>query len=189
MFCGWCLLSNPATAYAVVNFCSTVWYAKRPQNPYIQAYVGALEATVDGLEGVFNAFTHDAPNMDGRTFVKLCKDCKVLDKFCTPTDVDLIFTKVKAKGAKTITFAEFEGAIALIAEKKKISVPELGAQISAASGPVYSGTKALPNKFHDDKSLYTGVHANGGPSTVDGNINDISQILDRSAANVRGVKM
>lgn len=144
---------------------------------------------MSGLEGVFYAFTHDSPNMDGRTFVKLCKDCKTLDKSYTPTDADLIFTKVKAKGAKSITYAEFENAIALIAEKKKLSMQELSAQIASASGPVYSGTRALPNKFHDDKSLYTGVHANGGPSTIDGNINDISQVLDRSAANVRGVKM
>ncbi|CBZ50502.1 tubulin polymerization-promoting protein family member 3, related [Neospora caninum Liverpool] len=144
---------------------------------------------MSGLDGVFKSFTHDAPAMDGRTFVKLCKDCKVFDKNYTTTDADLVFTKVKAKGAKTITFAEFEAAIGLIAEKKKVSAQELSAQISSASGPVYSGTKALPNKFHDDKSLYTGVHANGGPSTVDGNINDISQILDRSAATVRGTKM
>nr|PIM01466.1 p25-alpha family protein [Toxoplasma gondii COUG] len=144
---------------------------------------------MSGLDAVFKSFTHDAPAMDGRTFVKLCKDCKAFDKNYTTTDADLIFTKVKAKGAKTITFAEFQAAIDLIAEKKKVSAQELAAQISSASGPVYSGTKALPNKFHDDKSLYTGVHANGGPSTVDGNVNDISQILDRSAATVRGTKM
>lgn len=35
------------------------------------------------------------------------------------------------------------------------------------SGPSFSGTKAEANKFHDDKSLYTGVHANGGPTNVD----------------------
>ncbi|PFH36140.1 p25-alpha family protein [Besnoitia besnoiti] len=142
-----------------------------------------------GLEAVFTTFTHDASVMDGRTFVKLCKDCKVFDKNYTPTDADLIFTKVKAKGAKTITFAEFETAIGLIAEKKKVSAQELSTQISSANGPVYRGTKALPNKFHDDKSLYTGVHASGGPSTVDGNVSDISQILDRSPATVRGTKM
>lgn len=144
---------------------------------------------MSGLEGIFNAFTHDSPAMDGRTFVKLCKDCKVFDKAYTTTDADLIFTKVKAKGAKTITFAEFEAALELIAEKKKVSSQDLISQISSASGPVYGGTKALPNKFHDDKSLYTGVHANGGPSTVDNNVSDISQILDRSPATVRGTKM
>jgi len=41
------------------------------------------------------------------------------------------------------------------------------AAILASGGPTFSGTKAEANKFHDDKSLYTGVHANGGPTNVD----------------------
>jgi hypothetical protein len=56
---------------------------------------------------------------------------------------------------------------------------------------VFQGTKADYNKFHDDKTLYSGVYANGGPSTVDagkGNISDISQLCDRTSADVRGVK-
>lgn len=43
-------------------------------------------------------------------------------------------------------------------------------------------------KFHDDKNLYTGVHANGGPSTIDKNHGGLNTICDRSAADVRGVK-
>ena len=53
------------------------------------------------------------------------------------------------------------------------------------------GTKADAVKFHDDKNLYTGVYAQGGPSTVDagnGKISDISQLCDRTGADVRGVK-
>ena len=42
-------------------------------------------------------------------------------------------------------------------------VTKLGGQ----KGPAYAGTKAEYNKFHDDKSLYTGVYANGGPTNVD----------------------
>lgn len=141
------------------------------------------------LQEVFEKFTHGAAAMDGRTFVKLCKDCKVFCKLYTTTDADLIFAKVKQKGTKTITAAEFEQAIQLIAEKKKIGFQELVSQLSNSGGPVYSGTKALANKFHDDKSLYTGVHANGGPSTTDGKINDLSNLLDRSPADVRGTKM
>lgn len=37
------------------------------------------------------------------------------------------------------------------------------------------------------QSLYTGTHVNGGPSTVDGN-GDLSDLCDRSTADVRGVK-
>ena len=43
------------------------------------------------------------------------------------------------------------------AEKKKISVEDLTAKIVNGGGPASSGTKAEANKFHDDKSLYTGI--------------------------------
>lgn len=53
--------------------------------------------------------------------------------------------------------------------------------------PQSSGTVAEANKFHDDKSLYTGVHANGGPCTKDNTIT-LSTLMDRSPADVRGRK-
>lgn len=46
---------------------------------------------------------------------------------------------------------------AMQAEKKKISVEDLTAKIVNGGGPASSGTKAEANKFHDDKSLYTGI--------------------------------
>ena len=36
------------------------------------------------------------------------------------------------------------------------------------------------------QSTYTGVYANGGPTNVDGK-GDLSELCDRSSANVRGV--
>lgn len=54
------------------------------------------------------------------------------------------------------------------------------------------GTKTEKVKWHDDKTTYTGVYANGGPTTVDKGsamISDISELCDRTQANVRGVKM
>ena len=33
--------------------------------------------------------------MDGAKFAKMCRDCKLLDKKLTATDVDLIFAKAK----------------------------------------------------------------------------------------------
>lgn len=36
------------------------------------------------------------------------------------------------------------------------------------------------------QSTYTGVYANGGPTNVDGK-GDLSELCDRSDANVRGV--
>ena len=78
------------------------------------------------------------------------------------------------------------------AAKKGTTKEALIEHILSHGGPTYHGTKADYVKFHDDKSTYTGVYAKGGPSTVDvggsGKISDISQLCDKSGANVRGVK-
>lgn len=39
--------------------------------------------------------------------------------------------------------------------------------ISSHGAPKFSGTQTDNVKFHDDKSLYTGVYAQGGPTNVD----------------------
>ena len=54
------------------------------------------------MEEVFKSFCmfgqkDAAPLMDGSKLAKLCRDCKILDKKLTPIDVDIIFSKVKAK--------------------------------------------------------------------------------------------
>ena len=129
--------------------------------------------------------------MDGKTFAKMAKDCKILDKKLTATDIDLIFAKVKDKAARKINYSQFEKAIAECATKKGTDAASLTSAICAVGGPVFTGTKADNVKYHDDKNLYTGVYAQGGPTTVDagkGAISDISQLCDRSEANVRGVK-
>lgn len=129
--------------------------------------------------------------MDGKTFAKMAKDTKILDKKLTATDIDLIFAKIKDKAARKINVAQFHKGIEQCAAKKKTTYEDLSAKICAIGGPVYAGTKAEHVKYHDDKSLYTGVYANGGPSNVDagnGMISDISQLCDRSGADVRGVK-
>ena len=63
--------------------------------------------------------------------------------------------------------------------------------LESGGGPVYKATKVESVKYHDDKSLYTGVYAKGGPTTVGGTggVSDISQLCDRTKANVRGVKI
>lgn len=129
--------------------------------------------------------------MDGKVFAKLCKDCKVITKDCSSTDVDLTFAKVKDKAARKISFEQFLQAIELLAAKRKETSMALQEKMCSQGGPKYSGTKAEAVKFHDDKSLYTGVYANGGPSNVGGTggISDISQLCDRSSANVRGSKI
>lgn len=48
------------------------------------------------LEGLFSSFGK-GKDLDSRTFVKICRDTKILGGGLTPTDCDLIFTKCKAK--------------------------------------------------------------------------------------------
>lgn len=111
------------------------------------------------IDEVFLGFTGGAQEMDGKTFAKMAKDTKILDKVLTATDIDLIFAKVKDKTARKITVKQFHHAIEECAKKKKTTFDDLSAKICAVGGPVFAGTKADKVKFHDDKSLYTGVYA------------------------------
>lgn len=60
-----------------------------------------MAASSKSLEAVFKDFCafggkDAAPMMDNAKFAKMCRDLKILDKNLTPTDVDIIFSKVKA---------------------------------------------------------------------------------------------
>ena len=149
-----------------------------------------MEAKVD-LHAVFIKFSPANPKeMDGREFAKLCKDCKLLNKKVTTTDVDIAFAKVKAKGSRKITYDQFVSALSIFADKEKVPHAEYHAKVAGTDGPVFHGTQADAVKQHDDKSTYTGVYAQGGPTNVDtgagGTIGDLSQLANRESANVRG---
>ncbi|XP_045575184.1 tubulin polymerization-promoting protein isoform X2 [Salmo salar] len=58
-------------------------------------------------------------DMHGKNWSKLCKDCGIIDgKTVTLTDVDIVFTKVKKKSCRTITFDEFKAAVGELASKR-----------------------------------------------------------------------
>ena len=143
------------------------------------------------LESIFKSFANGKNEMESKQFSKLVKECKLIDKKFTNNDVDIVFAKVKVKGLKTITFGDFENALGEIAKKKGKTKESIVETIQKHGSATYAGTKADYVKFHDDKNLYTGVYARGGPSTVDagrgGMVSDISQTCNRSAADVRGV--
>uniref|UniRef100_A0A3B4U9M2 Tubulin polymerization-promoting protein family member 2 n=1 Tax=Seriola dumerili TaxID=41447 RepID=A0A3B4U9M2_SERDU len=57
--------------------------------------------------------------MNGKNFAKLCKDCHIIDgKNVTTTDVDIVFSKVKAKSVRVITFEQFNQALTELAPKR-----------------------------------------------------------------------
>lgn len=125
--------------------------------------------------------------MDGKGFAKMSKDTKLIDKKLTTTDVDMTFAKIKERTARRITFDQFMAGLAIFAEKKQCTADAVYAKVAGSQGPILRGTQAEAVRFHDDTDQYTGVHAHGGPSTVDAN-RGLDGLLDRSDADVRGVK-
>ncbi|KAL3132079.1 hypothetical protein ABBQ32_008689 [Trebouxia sp. C0010 RCD-2024] len=126
-------------------------------------------------------------DLDGAKFSKLCRDAKLLGKRFGAIDVDIVFAKVKVKGQRRIAFDQFVNALGIIAEKKGQALRDVVQAVLDAGGPSVIGTRAGYVKFHDDKSLYTGVYARGGPTNIEPS-NELSALLDRSPADVRGVK-
>lgn len=113
--------------------------------------------------------------MTSAEFIKFCRDCGVIDRSYTGGDADLAFQKTKAAAShpqagayssgvvhgKKVSYEVFRAiAIPCIAEKKKLEVATLVATLALKEGPKLNNTTtAEANKFHDDKSTYTGAHA------------------------------
>eukprot|EP00930_Biecheleria_cincta_P038647 TRINITY_DN26552_c0_g1_i1.p1 TRINITY_DN26552_c0_g1~~TRINITY_DN26552_c0_g1_i1.p1 ORF type:complete len:405 (-),score=74.14 TRINITY_DN26552_c0_g1_i1:166-1380(-) len=119
---------------------------------------------VQGVQDAFQKYCAGSRDMDGKTFIKICKDVGLVDRKFTPTDCDLIFAKVVTKGQRRIDFHQFQNALRLIAERKGVDSVE--SIVAGSAGPILHGTHADAVRFHDDKSTYTGVHVNGGPESV-----------------------
>lgn len=76
--------------------------------------------------------------MDGKTYAKVAKDCKILDKKLTSTDVDLSFAKVKTSSSvRTINYDQFLAGVKIWAEKKGVSVDTVTSAIAAHGGPTF----------------------------------------------------
>nr|XP_025043037.1 tubulin polymerization-promoting protein family member 3 [Pelodiscus sinensis] len=106
--------------------------------------------------------------MNGKNWAKLCKDCKVMDgKGVTSTDVDIVFSKVKGKTARVISYEEFKKALEELAPKRfkgksAEEAYESICQLVAGKEPTNVGvTKAATGGALDrltDTSKYTGSH-------------------------------
>uniref|UniRef100_A0A673JWK9 Tubulin polymerization promoting protein n=1 Tax=Sinocyclocheilus rhinocerous TaxID=307959 RepID=A0A673JWK9_9TELE len=77
------------------------------------------------VEGPFRRFAihgdtrATGKDMNGKNWSKLCKDCGIIDgKGITLTDVDIVFSKVKNKSARTITYSQFKEALEELARKR-----------------------------------------------------------------------
>ncbi|XP_026777610.2 tubulin polymerization-promoting protein family member 2 [Pangasianodon hypophthalmus] len=135
---------------------------------------GSGSASLAEVETAFKKFAvhgdtkATGKEMTGKNFSKLCKDCKVIDgKGVTSTDVDIIFSKVKAKSARVITFEQFTQALAELAPKRFKGKSQEEAQqllygLIAGKEPANVGiTKVAKAGAVDrltDSTKYTGSH-------------------------------
>ena len=54
--------------------------------------------------------------MDNARFSKLAKECGLVSRDCSTTDVDIIFSQIKDKGARKITLSQFRRGLVKIGE-------------------------------------------------------------------------
>ncbi|XP_043844608.1 tubulin polymerization-promoting protein family member 2 [Dromiciops gliroides] len=107
-------------------------------------------------------------DLNNKNFAKLCKDCGIIDgKAVTSTDVDIVFSKVKEKNARTINWNQFQVALKELGQKKfKGENPDQILKnmftLIKDKGPTATGTtKAVAVGGVDrltDTSKYTGSH-------------------------------
>ncbi|KAG9341977.1 hypothetical protein JZ751_018294 [Albula glossodonta] len=106
--------------------------------------------------------------MNGKNWAKLCKDCKIIDgKNVTSTDVDIVFTKVKAKTSRVISYEEFQKALEDLAPKrfkgqsKEEALKSIHKLIEGKEPTNIGVTKVAKTGAVDrltDTSKYTGSH-------------------------------
>ncbi|XP_044058447.1 tubulin polymerization-promoting protein family member 3 [Siniperca chuatsi] len=106
--------------------------------------------------------------LNGKNWAKLCKDCKIVDgKNITSTDVDIVFSKVKQKTSRVITYEEFRRALEELAPKRfkgqsKQEALESIFKLVEGREPTNIGvTKVAKTATVDrltDASRYTGSH-------------------------------
>ncbi|XP_018596208.2 tubulin polymerization-promoting protein isoform X1 [Scleropages formosus] len=107
-------------------------------------------------------------DMHGKNWSKLCKDCGIIDgRAITLTDVDIVFTKVKKKSCRTITFDQFKEALGELARKRfKDKTAEEAAEevfkMVEGKSPIISGvTRAVASPTVSrltDTTKFTGSH-------------------------------
>ncbi|KAH0475585.1 MAG: uncharacterized protein KVP18_000627 [Porospora cf. gigantea A] len=125
------------------------------------------------LEAAFKRYCTGASQtplmtMSSKVLTKMLKDNKIYTKKFTTTDSDLEFSKV-AKKQKVIDFTTFQQLVANLATRKGVEIEAFTSSLLSSEGPLYTATIPDNVRLHDDKSGYTGVHKQGGPSTVDRN--------------------
>ena len=74
---------------------------------------------------MFEAYTGGTPAITSAKFLKMMKDATLLDQDFRQSEVDLIFTKNKDKGQRTVGYEGFKRAVEMVASKKQVASKDL----------------------------------------------------------------
>jgi len=159
---------------------------------------GMRELSVsEALQVVFREYAHFGRSNAGEglpsaSFVKLMRDCGLVDKELTVTDLDLIFTRcLPGRGKKRLDLDGFNAALYDCSVHRRMKLAKF-LSIIASAAPSNSGTQPIGHRFYDDKSTWTGIATRGGPTIIDRHqhaLLGIETVWDRKQnVDVRGVK-
>lgn len=126
------------------------------------------------LQAIFSAYcafgmtSAYVPELDSSRFAKLCREGHIISRTCPPAAADVAFAKAKAKGKRTLTYSQFQQALALLAPQRYPGVEPLAALqqvvegVIGAGGPsVTSVTMPATSGVYDmltNAAHYTGSH-------------------------------
>jgi hypothetical protein len=152
------------TSYNPLHYSSL----RSPADNQLHKEMIVLLTSADYEKEVFQLYLNYTPpngELNSKIFVKFLKDTKSLNKNSfTSGDADILFTKFKNK-YKTINYFVFRNEMLVeIAKKRNVELPNYLTKLAKHEGPILHATVAEANRFHDDKSTYTGAHAQGGPT-------------------------
>ncbi|MDB0053618.1 tubulin polymerization-promoting family protein [bacterium] len=110
-----------------------------------------------------NAKRHDeerSDTMNGAKFAKFCRDCNLqVGRLLDSTSVDIIFSRVKPRGERRMTFEEFKDAVTMVAEMRGERFRDIADRVGRVCGPQQQGTTRAEYVKFADPSNFTGEHA------------------------------
>lgn len=102
-------------------------------------------------------------SLDCARFAKLCRDSNMISKPHHVKELDIVFSKYVPLNCKRMDFEHFLASISGMSVAIGLSMTEICKRIMACDGPSSRCTKSSFVKLHDDRSLFTGIYARGGP--------------------------
>jgi class 3 adenylate cyclase len=110
---------------------------------------GGIEGS--SVENTFWAYTRNFEQMDGKTFMKLCKDCHLIGESLSDADVDLTFARFKVRNLRHIDLPRFKSALESIALHKGETIDAVCNAVAASTGPLLTGTASGKVPFYQKK--------------------------------------